>query len=379
MKTYIYVVGILLTVFLVACSSESTNEPIEENETPIFVEADYTVLLEKSGGLSAQGLTAGSDDLEINDNDSSFPGFSNSDIFYNADDIISLYNATSGCIGEVLYYNFESEDSIEFETFGVLGACNVEVTSIAHTDDYVFISFIKDEEGKSDTFYVRMIDLDTENKDFVDIPVSPKPIAMVPTNDKLFVLTFDEDITDENGISVIDIEDKTIVYEKNMGYDVGLMFKNLDGNIVLAYPELHTIVDSSTMIETYTRYDADIAPNFYNSEFVSFGDDGKLYYQMKTEESSVTENIPATYDFATNTAVLYFYENFLSTAQLSVEFEIESTTSIAYDNANDIILVGYQKTGNDGKGGILRITSSPELTFIDNIDLDGVPRSIYVK
>ncbi|MBQ4914947.1 hypothetical protein J8L85_10900 [Maribacter sp. MMG018] len=379
MKTYNYVVGAMLAVFLVACSSDSTNEPIEENETPIFVEADYTVLLEKNSTLSTQGLTAGSENLEINDNDSFFPGFPSSEIFYNSDNTISLYNTTSGCIGEVLYYNFESEDAIEFDTFGVLGACNVEVTSIAHTDEYVFISFIKDEEGKSDTFYVRIIDLDTDNKDFVDIPVSPKPMAMVPTNDKLFVLTFDEDITDENGISVIDIEDETIVYEKNMGYDVGRMFKNLDGNIVLAYPELHTIVDSSTMTETYTRYDADTAPNFYMSEFVSFGEDGKLYYQMQTEEGTATESIPATYDFSANTAVLYYYENFLSTAQLSVEFEIASTTSIAYDYANDIILVGYKKTGSGNTGGILRITSSPELTFIDNIDLDGIPRSIYVE
>lgn len=379
MKTHIYVVGLVLTVFLVACSSDSTNEPIEENETPTFVEADYTVLLEKNSTLSAQELTAGTDGLEINDNDGFFPGFVSTENYYNADDIISLYSTTSSCIGEVLFYDFESEDAIEFETFGVLGACNVEVTSIAHTDDYVYISFIKDEEGKSDTFYVRMIDLNTENKDFVDIPVSPKPISMVPTNDKLFVLTFDEDITDENGISVIDIEDETIVYEKNMGYDVGLMFKNLEGNIVLAYPELHTIVDSNTMTEAYTRYDADTAPNFYMSEFVSFGEDGKLYYQMKTEEGAATENIPATYDFSANTAVLYYYENFLSTAQLSVEFEIESTTSVAYDYTNDIILVGYKKTGSDNTGGILRITSSPELTFVDNIDLDGIPRFIHVE
>ena len=90
-------------------------------------------------------------------------------------------------------------------------------------------------------------------------------------------------------------------------------------------------------------------------------------------------NIPAVYDFETNTAFLYYYENFLSEQEQLVEFEIGDTSMVSYDAKNNLILIGYQKSGDPGKGGLLRVRPIPNPAFIDNIDLNGVPFQMYTN
>ena len=55
-----------------------------------------------------------------------------------------------------------------------------------------------------------------------------------------------------------------------------------------------------------------------------------------------------------------------------MKYSIAQTTSIAYDEKNNYVLIGYQKKGQVDKGGILRITPAPDFKLIDNIDLEGV-------
>ncbi len=90
-------------------------------------------------------------------------------------------------------------------------------------------------------------------------------------------------------------------------------------------------------------------------------------------------NIPAVYDFENNTAILYYYENFLSEQEQLVEFEIGDTSMVSYDAKNNLILIGYQKSGDPDKGGLLRIRPIPNPAFIDNIDLNGVPFQMYTN
>lgn len=88
--------------------------------------------------------------------------------------------------------------------------------------------------------------------------------------------------------------------------------------------------------------------------------------------------IPAVYDFNKNSAILYAFENFLTETQLDFELEIENTTLVHYDEVNNLLLIGYKKSGEDKKGGLLRINPVPQPKFAGNLDLDGIPYALYV-
>ncbi len=103
-----------------------------------------------------------------------------------------------------------------------------------------------------------------------------------------------------------------------------------------------------------------------------------MFFQ-KTITAASIETVPAIYDFEKNNTVVYLYENFLTEAELNVQYNIGMTTSIGYDEKNDFVLIGYQKKGQQNKGGILRISPSPDFKIIDNIDLEGVPQTIFVN
>jgi hypothetical protein len=375
MKTYASVVGMLSALLLLSCS-KSQVEPVNEGENPVA--ADYAILLQSASSLSQVFLNEDADGLKTNPKESNFPGFANPDLSYRTDSKLSLFHKTGNCLGKVLIYDFSTDTNDEFELFNDLGSCDITVTAISHTDSRLFVSYVIEVVGKDKEYFVRTVNLASENKVFVDLEMMKRPIGLVPTSNRLFILTFDEDITDQNGISVMEIVSGTLIHEMNLGFDASRIFKNQKGDIIISYPTLHTTLNPTTLEIAYTQYGEGTEPKFIDSETVSFDLQGKMYYQLKTLEGA-TETIPAVYDFDTNTAVLYYFENFLSESQLNVEFEVSSATSVQYDDKNDLILIGYEKSGTQKRGGLMRITTSPDLTFVDNIDLEGVPYAIFVE
>jgi hypothetical protein len=198
------------------------------------------------------------------------------------------------------------------------------------------------------------------------------------TNNRLFILTFDEDITDENGMVVLDLVTNTPVYENNLGYNVRQLLKNKDGNLLICYDGLHTIFNSTTLGVQYVNYGVGTEPNFSSAKSTHFDLEGKLYFERPTGDE-IHPNIPAVYDFDLSTTYLYLFENFLTQEQIELEYEIGDTTMVSYDTTNNLILIGYQKTGDTGKGGLLRIKRTPDPELVDQIDLEGIPYDIYLK
>ena len=60
------------------------------------------------------------------------------------------------------------------------------------------------------------------------------------------------------------------------------------------------------------------------------------------------------------------------------QYGIGDTRSVAFDQHNGLLLIGYEKAGNVGEGGLLRVKPVPEPKFIDQIDLEGVPMHLIV-
>ena len=360
--------------FLAACSKSAT-EP-QDNNNPLTIESDYTLLMGQNGVLTTQSILSSENGMVSETDDLDFPPFPSTEISYADGNTFSFFEVTSDCKGKILRYDFDSGDYQLIETFLNLNTCDLNITAIAHDNTHVFLSFIKSEMGKSDAYFVRIINLnDTDSA--VDVELGLKPMFMVPSKEKVFVLTHDVEITDENGIIAIDIIGQSTVYEKLIGFNAKKIFKARDGNIIISYPELHTKMNSSTFEEVYTQYGETLRPNLYASTYYKFDSTSKLYYIMDKEEDQVRK-IPAVYDFQANKATLYYFNNFLS-EEKTVELNIKSASAIGYDEKNGFILVGYQKNGNDNTGGLLRLTPTPDFTYVDNIDLDAVPKAIIVQ
>ena len=378
MKTY-SIIYALLALVVVGCSKSSDSQLIQEiEEKETFFEADYILLQESNGVLSTQLLKSSETRIDLSPAESTFANAPFSDVLFLKGSIFANYTKLTNCSGQVTIHDFSDDTSNIVTVFNDLVECNLSVTSIIVEGNMLYVSYVLEETSKINTYFVRAIDLSVSEDNIVDVAFDKKPLQMVFTSGKLFVLTIDLEITDEYSLSVIDGASKTEIHEIGLGYDVEQIFGDTDQNVIISYQELHTILNSATMGVQYIGYEDGKEPMFSDSKFNRFDDQGRLFYK-RTIENAVYSKIPAIYDFSINLAILYFYENFLTASQLEFEYKIGDTTMVSYDDENSIMLVGYQKLDDESKGGLLRIQLEPTPEVLDNLDLDGVPYQLFYQ
>ncbi len=378
MKTY-SIIYALLALVVFGCSKSGDSELIEEIEKEeTFFNADYVLLQEGNGVLSAQLLKTNESSIAKSPAESTFANVPVSDVLFAKQSIFANFTTLTDCTGKVTIHDFNDDTSVIVNVFDDILECNVTVTSITVEGERLYISYMLEETSKINTYFVRVIDFTSMETSFVDIELDKKPLQMVFTNNRLFVLTIDLEITDEFSLSVIDGKSSMVINEIGLGYDVEQIFADTDQNLIISYQELHTVLNSNTMGVQYIGYEEGKEPLFHGSEFNCFDDQGRLFYKRPNEDGEQS-NIPAIYDFANNLAILYFYENFLTASQLEFEYKIGDTTMVSYDDINNIMIVGYQKMDDESKGGLLRIQLEPTPELLDNLDLDAVPRQLFYQ
>ena len=374
MKTHGIFYALLVFVVFGCSSSEVTDIPKEEEES--FYNADYVLLQSNNDQLSVQLLNATESTMNLSGAQSTFESVLLPEITFRKGTTFAYYSRLTECSGQVTIHDFKDDTASTYALFGDLVECNLNTTSIAIKDGILYVSYVVEETAKISKYYVRAIDLATEEDNFIDIELDKKPLQMDFANGRLFVLTIDLEITDENSLSVIDMGSQTLIHEIGLGYDVERIFANTDQNMIISYQELHTVLNSITMGVQYISYEDGKEPMFYSSKSNSFDSEGRLFYIRPETEFS---GIPAIYDFADNLALLYYYANFLTASQLEFEFNIGKTTMIGYDDINNVMLVGYQKKDDESKGGLLRIQLEPEPEFLDNLDINGIPYAVFYQ
>ena len=375
MKTY----GILyaLLVFVVfGCSSSEVTEIPKEEEEESFYNADYVLLQSNNDQLSVQLLNATASTMNLSNAQSTFESVLWPEITFRKGTIFAYYPSLTECSGQVKLHDFKDDTDTTIDIFGDLVECNLTTTSIAIKDGILYVSYVVEETAKINKYFVRAIDYTVEEDNFIDIELDKKPLQMDYANGRLFVLTLDLEITDENSLSVIDMGSQTLIHEIGLGYDVERIFADTDQNMIISYQELHTVLNSTTMGVQYISYEDGKEPMFYSSKSNSFDSAGRLFYIRPETEFF---GIPAIYDFADNLALLYYYANFLTASQLEFEFNIGKTTMVGYDDINNVMLVGYQKKDDDTKGGLLRIKLEPDPEFLDNLDINGIPYAVFYQ
>ncbi len=377
MKTYSILYALVALVVLGCSTSEDTSTNLTETGEETFYAADYALLMKNNGELTVQTLEATKTGFEFSSAESSFENIPVPELTFREGSTFAFYTKLTACDGQVVLHDFNEDGSKTVDVFGDKMDCTLEVTSIAFSGGVLFVAYTIEETSKIDRYFVRAIDLAQEENNSTDIALDKKPVQMAITNGRLFVLTFDLDITEEYGLSVIDMASLSVIHEKGLGYDVVNIFADTRQQLIISYEELHTILNSATLGVQYVNYGGATAPEFNRVEQNFFDEAGRLFYVKPIIADFV--GIPAIYDFTNNLGVLYYYENFLTATQLGIEYKIGNTTMVSYDVTNDVMIVGYQKSDDADKGGLLRIQLEPGPEFLGNIDLNGVPYRFFFQ
>lgn len=375
MKTPKFLLG-LFALVIVGCS-KSTNE--QESETKIIgEEVSYAVLLKKDSEIQSQLLVADYESITISESTSAFSAIQLPVVDSKEGNTQTFYKQISDCDGEVVSYDLTEDKEIKFDAFPDIADCDISVFAVAHKGSFFYVAYEITTAAVAKKYIVRKIDSSAIEFSFVELELTQKPVEMIVSNNKLFLLTLDAEITGENNLVVLNIDDFTIINNQGLGYNVQKIFRRQDANIIISYSELHSILNVDTFALEYIRYDDATNPKFYSSVKYNLDANGSFYYSRPTESTSVL-SIPSVYNMTANLATLYFYENFLKTEQIENEYQIAETTVVGFDTKNGLMLIGYKKIGSDDLGGILRVKPVPNPAFIDNINLDGIPYDIFVK
>ena len=368
----------MLLACTLLCCSKSDQDQGSGEETVSGVQVDYTMILEHNGQWSGSLINADLEHVFLDNGGSSFNPTEVSELTYREGTTFSQFIKDSDGKGEIAYYDFGAGQEETIDVFEDFGICTLEPKAIAHSPTKLFMAFgLWNEVTLKNDYFIRTIDRKTE--EVKDIPVDKEPSQLAFSNNRLFALCLDAKGTGIYSLVVVDANAGNQIHEISLGLDAQKIAINSEGNILVSFAGMHTIIDSSMLKSiSEVRYNAGKDPKFGSLTEGVFND-GKLYYRRPKEISGSITQIPAVYDFAGNVATYYYYENFLTEAQLQFEYNIEDTSMVSYDAKNNLILIGYRKAGNAQLGGLLRIKPAPDPKIIDNTNLDGIPYAIFVN
>lgn len=370
---------VLLAVLAIGCSTSESEPVVDENE--VSVDVSYSVLLTHNDLLTESLLNANGEVITQNPANSSFESIEVPQLSYRDGTLLSFYTGGEDCTGTLISVDFGTYVSREFTVFDDLVNCELEVRSITHSANAIYLVYSIPGDGlKGMDYFLRSVDATSAEGTFSEIQLEKVPEQIVFANNRVFILSGDPDEENKYGLVVYDVSSESLIHDINLDFDAQKLFRTIDGNIIVSYPDLHLTINSGTMgITSTVRYNDGQEPKFGYTQAGYFDTQGNLYYPMPTDFSGTEyANIPGVYDFATNTAILYFYENFLTVEEREFEYDIGDTSMVSYDAENHLILIGYQKSSDANKGGLLRVKPIPDPKFIDNIDLEGVPFQVFV-
>jgi len=376
MKTYKLCYAFM--ALLIICCSKSDNETEVGGSTEKGIDSDYTLLVDENGTLSGRLLNANATTIEVGSENSGFDTTTKPQLTFENEGLLSMYLKKSNCSGSVVIHDFKNKASDTYAVFEDIASCDLTANAIAHNGDTIYIAYDMETEAMNNDYFVRVIDISTDVPSPVDVELDQKPVDLAYANNRLFILTIDENSSQDYKLFVIDAATLSIVHEMELGLDVKKIFKNPEGNIIIGYSNLHTTLNSSTMAFAFTNYGENTEPNFFDSRFRHFDTSGKMYYEMPPGSNSIYPVVAAIYDFDKNNTVLYAFENFLTETQRNFEYEIDRTTLVGFDEKNEILLIGYSKSDESGEGGLLRIKIGTEPKLVDNLDLSGIPYALFI-
>jgi len=374
MKTYNLAYALIALVLLSCSKSDESSGGTNEER----IDADYTLILDKGNEFSTQLLNVNNEILMPSLSQPMAINNLKPDISFATDSKFLQYFITDTCSGTFSFYDFLNDTSKEIDPFDDLTACNLNVNTIATHNNSFYIGYELIISATEKDYYVRIFDENLEVSSAIDLPVSQKPFDMSFVNNRLFLVTFDELISNQYSLVVIDLSTNLVVHEMNLGNSVQRIFTS-NSDVIISYDELHTKLNSNDMSFEFIQYLEGTEPNFAMSSSRQTDIQGRLYFPFSADILPTEGSEAGVYNFSNELLTVYSFENILNENQRQVEFDIETATAVGYDPANNLILIGYKKSNGIDKGGLLLIKPAPDASFVSNIDLDGIPFELFIQ
>lgn len=375
MKTYNLAYALIALVVLLSCSKSDESSGGDNEER---IDADYAVILNKGNEFSTQFLNVDNETLMYNTSQNKAVGNLKPEISFAKGSKFLQYFETGSCSGTFSLYDFSNDVSKEITPFDDLTDCNLNVYTITTHNNSYYMGYELTMSAIQKDYYVRIFDENLEVSTAVDIPVSQKPFDMAFVNNRIFLVTFDELISNQYTLVVIDLSSNTVVQEMNLGNSVRRIFAS-NSDVIISYDELHTKLNSNDMSFEYIQYQEGTEPNFAMSTSRQTDVQGRLYFPFRFDILTSEISEAGVYNFSNELLTVYSFENILSENQRETEFDIETATAVGYDPANNLILIGYKKANAIDKGGLILIKPAPDASFVGNIDLDGIPFELFIQ
>lgn len=369
---------LLLGLLLLSCSKseDSDGTPTEDSG----VATKYTMLLEQgdminSTGFNADALTVSPGGNQITGLPVEFP-----EITYREGNSFSFLRVLPDCNPEIRHLS-GSGSLLKIDSFfGDTQVCERRYISLAHSAEHVFLGNSSPGTGIKETLHhIRILAMDNSTPLVGRIALENEPIQLFWSEPRLFVLEYNIE-TGMYTLAAYNIQNGESEGELDLGTGVMKVLKNPAGQLLVSYQVRHVVVDTASLqIIGRVLYNDGKDPRYGESPATYFDPSGILYYAMPTDFNNTTfAHIAGVYDFAKYTAYMYYFENYLNAEDIE-RYGIGDTKSVAFDHHNGLLLIGYEKEGSTGKGGLLRVKPVPEPKFIDQTDLEGVPLHLIVQ
>ncbi len=355
----------------------SCSTPESPSETPPpspeSIPVDYTIIFESGDAWNAAYVDSDGTEMTRVDGPGGLDGTPAPALWHRGTEGVGYSLPGDSCLSRAGYFSLNGSPVAEAEVLTGLDPCKTEVLSLAHKGSIILLGLKNSEAGEKDPRYLlRRVELGGGAA--IDLELSALPVDLETDGSRVFVLTHDELEGNATSLKVARFADLSDTLSLDLDVEARTLAMIGNQSLLIGYPELHTILDTQTLqVQETVRYQDGFQPGFLEQSPFSSADGSLLFYTYAREEG----DIAALYKVAGRTAVLYFFENYLSPDQISFQYDIHEATAVGYDEENGLLLVGYAKASAGGLGGILRLRIEPDLVFVDQLDLPGIPRLIF--
>lgn len=371
----------LLLAGLWLVTSCSKPDTLEGPDGPVAgVPADYTVLTAAEGSLRAEYFHTDGLSLEPFEPSAPFSAGNFPSLFYRDATSFSYLPDATDCSASAAYYETHEGRYLERAVLDDLDPCQTEVLALFHTGTDLYLGLQNTEGGdKPPAYLVRHIPL--EGGMVTDHPLAARPVDLTRVGDRIFVLTLDAFDTGENILEVLTADLLEPVHSLVLGFEARTLVRLDASRLLASFPDKHLVLEAQTLRTLQTvRYQEGLSPGFCEKAPLASPDGTRLFYLYDAPaESGQIRQIPALYDLERNTAVFYYFENFLSPVEMDLEYDVSEARAIGYDAGNNYLLVGYARAQDGQGGGVFRLDIGPEFRLVDQVDLPAPPLAVFSR
>lgn len=344
------------------------------------VPADYTILTASEGLLQAEYFHTDGIDLQPVSYPDRFVTDALPTLYYRDTGSVSFVRNDPACPTRAAWYDSEAGDYLERDVLAGLDPCQTEVLTLFHAGTVLYLGLQNTEKGdKPPAFLLRRVAM--EGGTAADLPLPARPVDLARVGNRIFVLTLDAADTQLNTLQTITADSFELLHGLEIGFNGRTLLPLDQTRLLVSFPDKHVILDAQTLdVRQTVRYQQGLEPAFCGQAPLVSPDGNRLFYLYRAAlPEGGEQQIPAQYELDRNTAVFYYFENFLSPVQREIEYDVSEASAIGFDARNQLLLVGYTRKLQPSGGGVFRLDIGPDFGLADHVALPARPLVVFTR